>query len=102
MCHVYFIAKKGDNMPSYDEIIKAVHDTSQAMGDFDITNHTDEDLNKLSNHVDVLADLNSSFPVVQSFLSIRGLTHINQLDDKGHEELLAFLEDILTSIKETK
>jgi len=49
-----------------------------------------------------LADLNSSFPVVQSFLNLRGLTHINQLDEQGHTELLVFLEDMVKSIKENK
>ena len=86
-------------MSSYEDIVKAVKETSEVMSNFDIANYTDGDLNKLSDQVNTLADLNNSFPVVQSFLKVKGLTHINQLDNKGQGELLEFLEDILTTIK---
>lgn len=89
-------------MPSFDDITKAVQDTSKLMSNFDVLNYTEDDLATMSKQADVLSDLNSSFPVVQSFLQLRGLTHINQLDKQGQADLFAFLEDILRSIQESK
>lgn len=40
-----------------------------------------------------LKDLNSSFPATREFLQARGLSHVNELDRQGTEELIAYLKE---------
>lgn len=45
-----------------------------------------------------LEDVNSSFPATQEFLCAKGLTHIRELDKKGRDELVEYLQKTYQSL----
>lgn len=53
-----------------------------------------EERQRLEKLLDELKDLNSSYPATQEFLQARGLTHVNELDKQGTQELIAHLKKI--------